>query len=83
MWLLRKIEREALREFFDHYEWVHITLGLVGNFLFFVGSILFFYDSLKTVGVWLFVIGSFLMLVGSCGDALVKYSSKESGQNGT
>lgn len=83
MSIIIKLERRALREFFDHFEWVHITLGLIGNFLFFIGSILFFYASLETAGVWLFVIGSLLMFVGSCGDALVKYAHKKNGKDRT
>lgn len=55
------------------YGWVHLGLGLIGNFTFFVGSILFLpaFEPYKPVGVWLFIIGSFLMLVGATGRLLV------------
>lgn len=68
--------QRTLREFFDDFEWIHIFLGLIGNLTFFVGSIFFFYEPLKTAGIWLFVIGSFLMMVGSIGSALVKYARR-------
>lgn len=72
---IRFLDRKALKEFFDEYEWVHLTLGLLGNVLFFVGSLLFLFEQrLQTFGVWAFVLGSFLMLVGSFGNALVKYA---------
>lgn len=72
-------DRNALREFFDEYQWIHLTLGLIGNMLFFVGSVLFLFEQqLQTFGVWAFVVGSFLMLVGSAGEALVKYARNDS-----
>lgn len=70
----------TLRAFFDEYQWIHITLGVIGNFTFFLGSILFFerFQAMKTVGVWLFVVGSLLMLVGAIGSALVKWIDRVS-----
>jgi hypothetical protein len=65
--------RKVLRKFFDDFEWIHITLGLIGNLTFFVGSIFFLQESLKIEGTWLFIIGSFLMLIGSIGNGLVRY----------
>ena len=65
---------DDLEEFFAEYEWIHLTLGVVGNMLFFGGSILsLFEEQLQILGIWAFIGGSFLMLVGSVGDALVKY----------
>ncbi|MUV57339.1 YrhK family protein [Halogeometricum sp. CBA1124] len=64
---------DVLRAFFEEYEWIHTTLGILGNVLFFVGSIMFLYEALKRLGVWLFIVGSFLMLVGAVGDAVVKW----------
>jgi hypothetical protein len=64
---------DASRAFFEKYEWIHTTLGILGNVLFFVGSIMFLYEALKRLGVWLFIVGSFLMLVGAVGDAVVKW----------
>lgn len=58
----------ALREF----PWVHLGVGLCGNALFVVGSVLFFWDSVKTLAIWLFVLGSSAMLLGSVGELLVR-----------
>lgn len=65
--------KKLVEKFMDDYEWIHIALGLLGNFLFFAGSILFFYESLKTLGIWFFVGGSFFMLLGSIGSGLTKW----------
>lgn len=61
-----------LREF----PWIHLTLGLIGNTSFFVGSIFFFYEGLKTAGIWLFVIGSLGMLLGSIGEFVIRIEKK-------
>lgn len=55
------------------YSWIHLTIGLIGNILFFVGSVLFLpqYEPYKVLAIWLFIIGSFLMLTGSVGRFLV------------
>jgi membrane-bound ClpP family serine protease len=74
----RFADRDVLRDFFDEYQWIHLTLGLVGNTLFILGSVLFLFEGqLQVLGVWAFVVGSFLMLVGSLGEALVKYARNE------
>jgi hypothetical protein len=75
--MLQKKHRKILRKFFEEFEWIHITLGLIGNLTFFIGSILFFDESRQTVGVWLFTIGSFLMLIGSIGSGLVRYVERK------
>ena len=62
-------------------QWVHIITGLVGNGLFFIGSILFLWSSMQIVGVGLFIIGSLFMLVGSLGDAIVKYEERRKSRN--
>jgi len=74
--LLSKSLEKAWQKFFKDFEWIHVTLGILGNLTFFVGSIFFFYESLKTPGIWLFVIGSLLMLIGAIGDGLVKYVNR-------
>lgn len=65
---------DTLRLIVKDYGWVHTSLGLLGNVLFFVGSVLFLpvFEPWKTMGVWLFIIGSFLMLVGALGELSVK-----------
>ena len=56
----------------QEYEHVHTAIGIVGNFLFIVGSVLFYksFDQYYTLAVSLFVIGSFFMFVGSVGSGL-------------
>lgn len=66
----------ALHVLVCDYGWIHICLGLVGNFFFVVGSFLFFSESTKQWALWCFVIGSFGMLIGSAGSAAVKYEHK-------
>lgn len=58
---------------------VHLGLGLVGNLLFVIGSVLFYerFSSLHTTAVSLFVAGSALMLLGSIGSALAKLYARE------
>ena len=50
--------------------WIHLAIGMVGNFCFVVGSVLFFkmFDSYYTLAVWLFLIGSAAMFIGSLGE---------------
>ncbi|WP_206518539.1 YrhK family protein [Stakelama tenebrarum] len=62
------------------YPYIHITSGLLGNAMFFAGSILFFkqFEEYKTIGVWLFVIGSALMLLGAVGNGIkTLYETRE------
>lgn len=67
----------ALRKF----PWAHLGLGILGNTAFFVGSIFFLYEDLKTAGVWLFIVGSLGMLVGSLGQLLVSVERKRRGDD--
>ncbi|MGH3444489.1 MAG: YrhK family protein, partial [Nocardioidaceae bacterium] len=59
--------RRWLGSFLREFPWIHLFIGLSGNLLFFVGSIMFFSKRLETGAIWLFVIGSLGMLVGSLG----------------
>lgn len=65
-----------VREFVTEFEWIHITLGLIGNVSFLVGSVFFLWESLKTAGVWLFIIGATGMLIGSIGSGIVKHETR-------
>lgn len=71
-----EVHSAALRAFLRDYEWIHIGVGLFGNFLFFVGSVFFLWASWQTAGVWLFIVGSFAMLLGSLGEALVRWERR-------
>ncbi|MBY5163025.1 YrhK family protein [Salsipaludibacter albus] len=56
----------------EEFHWFHTSLGLFGNVAFFLGSVFFLSESLKTAGIWLFVVGSLGMLLGSLGDAVAR-----------
>ncbi len=53
----------------EYRHW-HLAVGLIGNALFLIGSVLFFkmFEAWQTFAVWLFVIGSALMLLGALGE---------------
>lgn len=62
------------------YGWIHTSIGAIGNFVFFIGSIFFLpqFKSMLVVGVWLFILGSLLMFVGAVGEFFVKiYEGQE------
>lgn len=65
--------RSRLAAFVEQFHWLHLTLGLVGNASFFVGSVMFLFEPLRTLGIWLFIVGSFGMLLGTIGDAVVHH----------
>lgn len=56
------------------YGWVHLSLGLLGNIQFLIGSVLFLpsLERWQTVAVYLFIGGAALMMVGALGQLLVK-----------
>ncbi len=62
------------------YAYIHMAVGLFGNLLFFLGSILFFktFGAWYSVAVWMFVTGSAGMLFGSCGQIVKSvYEARE------
>ncbi len=61
-----------IRTLVQDYEYIHTVMGIVGNLLFVVGSVLFFktFEQYYALAVWMFVVGSALMLIGSLGDGL-------------
>jgi hypothetical protein len=63
--------KRAIQEFITEYQWIHTSLGIIGNLAFFVGSIFFLWDSTQLMGTWLFIIGSAGMLLGSLGAMFV------------
>ena len=60
------------------YEPLSTWIGLAGNALFLVGSVLFLWESVQLYGTWLFILGAFGMLVESVAGAL-RRSIDESG----
>ena len=68
---LRHISRTA-----HDMPWVHLGIGLIGNFAFVVGSIFFLYPSLTRAGTWLFVVASWGLLIGVCGEIMVRVEAR-------
>ena len=71
--------RKALDTLVNDFGWIYSGIGLVGNFSFLCGSILFLpqFEPWKVAGVWLFITGAALMLVRAVGDLLVKLFERE------
>lgn len=71
----------AVRE----YRHCHLAIGVVGNTLFLIGSVLFFkiFETWQTFAVWLFVIGSALMLLGALGEVAKAIYEKHERDKGT
>lgn len=69
-----------LRKLVHEYQYIHLGLGLVGNLMFVIGSVLFFerFQRWHTVAVWLFVLGSTNMFVGAAGRAAKELYEHES-----
>ncbi len=59
----------AIAAFVRSFPYVHQGVGLFGNTLFVVGSVLFLLQQ-QGVGVWFFLTGSIGMFVGSLGDVI-------------
>lgn len=68
---------EERKRFFAKYEWWFVVLGLVGNSLFFVGSVCFLFKSLETFAIGLFIAGSCFMLVSSSAESIAEYSRNQ------
>lgn len=71
-----------IKRFVNDFEWVHTLIGICGNTLFFVGSLLFLSESTKHIGVWTFIIGSAFMLIGSVGSAIVQLTDSKEDEDG-
>jgi len=56
---------------------MHLTIGVCGNALFFVGSVLFLTQRTQRIGVRAFIVGSFLVLISAVGKSLVRYVDAE------
>jgi multisubunit Na+/H+ antiporter MnhG subunit len=71
----------TLKTLVRDFRWVHLCVGIVGNFTFLVGSVLFLpaLSEWQTIGVILFIVGSALMFVGALGEFVLKafYSRRD------
>lgn len=63
----------TVRSFIREFPAVHLTIGVVGNITFFVGSVLFLFPATETLAIWLFIVGSFGMMAGAFGQAFYIY----------
>ena len=66
---LRRAERYALATLVWRFPQVHLAIGIVGNVLFVLGSVLFMADR-QEIGVACFLVGSIGMLLGAVGEAM-------------
>lgn len=73
--------RRWLGSFLREFPWIHLLIGLTGNLLFFVGSIMFFSKQLETGAIWFFVVGSLGMLIGSLGELFVRVEKRRVGSD--
>jgi hypothetical protein len=71
---MAKKHHELQKSFFDKHEWWFVALGLIGNIMFFIGSICFLFKPLETTAIGFFIFGSGLMLVSSSAESLAEYS---------
>src|SRR5690349_365212 len=63
-------ESRALGMFVRRYPHVHLGIGLVGNGVFFLGTILFMFKKYEEAGLWFFLVGTAGMFLGSVGEIL-------------
>lgn len=66
---LPRPQRFALGTFVFRFPVAHLGIGILGNALFLVGTVLFLTGD-QDVGVWLFLVGSIGMFLGSLGEGL-------------
>ncbi len=61
-----------IRTLVQEYEHVHTAIGITGNLLFLVGSVLFYkaFEQFYALAVTMFTVGSAFMLIGSIGSGL-------------
>jgi YrhK-like protein len=62
-------ERRALGVFVRRFPEIHLGIGLVGNAVFLVGTVLFMAGP-EAVGIWFFLVGSSGMFLGALGEVL-------------
>jgi hypothetical protein len=58
-----------MRSFVRDFPVVHLAIGVIGNVVFFAGSVLFLWRAVELVAIWLFIAGSFGMMLGAFGQA--------------
>lgn len=64
--------RYALKTFVHKYRWIHLSIGLLGNTSFVVGSLMYLFEHSREVGTWFWLAGSVGMLLGRIGEAFAE-----------
>ncbi|WP_409180327.1 YrhK family protein [Amycolatopsis sp. VS8301801F10] len=59
-----------VKSFVREFPTIHLAVGVIGNVIFFVGSVLFISDATELLAIWLFIVGSFGMMLGAIGQAI-------------
>ncbi|EFL10025.1 predicted protein [Streptomyces sp. AA4] len=59
-----------VKSFVREFPTIHLVVGVLGNVIFFVGSVLFLSASTELLAIWLFIIGSLGMMLGAIGQAV-------------
>lgn len=77
----RKAGRRAFATFLREFPWIHLSVGVLGNLLFVVGSFFFLSENLMKAGTWMFIVGSLGMFVGVCGEVVVRYDNHRRNKN--
>lgn len=78
----RQAGRRAFARFLREFPWLHLSIGVLGNLLFVIGSFFFLSEDLMIAGTWLFIIGSLGMFLGVCGEVVVRYDThRRTGKN--
>ena len=70
-------QQKQQKNFFDKHEWWFVVLGLLGNAMFFIGSVCFLFKPLETIAIGFFIFGSGLMLVSSTAQSMSEYSRNQ------
>ena len=61
------------KTFVREFPAVHLAIGVIGNIIFFAGSVLFIWHTTEVVAIWLFIVGAFGMMLGAIGQAFYTY----------
>ena len=72
---LPRPERHALAAFVRRYPQAHLGIGLLGNALFILGSLLFMTKH-QDLGTWFFLAGSTGMFLGTLGELLSRLGKR-------
>lgn len=64
------------QSFFERHQWLFVIVGLVGNSMFFAGSVCFLSKTFEKVASWLFIAGSCCMLVSQAAAAKAEHAKQ-------